>query len=486
MLARGRVPGDAAAAAKQLYNQLREEQEPFSYHGRVLRENGWVVLQYWYFYLFNNWRSGFWGANDHEADWEMACIYLSESDTGEVKPEWVAYASHDYAGDDLRRRWDDPEVKKAGEHVVIFTGAGSHASYFTAGEYLAELELPFLRPLIAFTDRAQRLWHQKLRQYRRDEVGTAADEGFSNIFRIPFVDYARGDGLAIGPGQQAGWAPPRLLGDESTWVTHFRGLWGLYTRDPFAGEDAPAGPMFNRDGSVRRVWYDPVGWAGLDKVPPPDEALTVTRAQQAALRAQQATLWGQVERQSRELQGLGVEAAAMRQEPHLSKLHDAHMVRIALLSEEVNHLRAHLALNEALFDSLARHAARLEAGELEPVRAHIHRAHQPATEETLRASRLAELWAATSIGVMLIGFVTLFEFQPSHILSGVVAIFALFIFIEAGFRGRLTHLVATLTVLLASIAALVLFYEFYWQVLLATVLATGSYILWQNLHELRR
>ena len=28
------------------------------------------------------------------------------------------------------------------------------------------------------------------------------------------------------------------------------------------GPDSAAGPMYNRDGSVRRSWYDPVGWAG--------------------------------------------------------------------------------------------------------------------------------------------------------------------------------------------------------------------------------
>ncbi|HEV8044013.1 MAG TPA: hypothetical protein VGP38_02465, partial [Rubrobacter sp.] len=136
LLARGRVPGEAAAAASVAYERIMKEQEHYRYHGRVIRQDGWVILQYWLFYPFNDWRSGFFGANDHEADWEKIFVYLSESDEGEVKPEWVAYAAHNYTGDNLRRRWDDPEVEKVGEHPVIYVGAGSHASYYSAGEYL--------------------------------------------------------------------------------------------------------------------------------------------------------------------------------------------------------------------------------------------------------------------------------------------------------------------------------------------------------------
>ena len=146
LLARGRVPGESAAAASVAYERIMADQERYRYHGRVLRQDGWIVLQYWLFYPFNDWRSGFFGANDHEADWEKIFIYLSESEAGEVSPEWVAYAAHNYTGDNLRRRWDDPEVEKVGEHPVIYVGAGSHASYYAPGEYLTELTLPYLHP----------------------------------------------------------------------------------------------------------------------------------------------------------------------------------------------------------------------------------------------------------------------------------------------------------------------------------------------------
>ena len=63
----------------------------------------------------------------------------------------------------------------------------------------------------------------------------------------------------------------------------FRGLWGLYAQDPIAGENPPAGPMYNRDGSVRAAWFDPLGFADLDKVPPPPDALPRLEAEQSDL-----------------------------------------------------------------------------------------------------------------------------------------------------------------------------------------------------------
>ena len=63
------------------------------------------------------------------------------------------------------------------------------------------------------------------------------------------------------------WAAT-LIDDETPWVRAFRGLWGLGTEDPFGGERAPAGPRYERNGSVRVAWANPLGGPGLLKVPP--------------------------------------------------------------------------------------------------------------------------------------------------------------------------------------------------------------------------
>ena len=75
LLVRGAVPGGSAVASLALQNAYLEPDRP-KYHGRVLRDNGWIVCQYWYFYSFNNWRSGFSGVNEHESDWEQVTIFL--------------------------------------------------------------------------------------------------------------------------------------------------------------------------------------------------------------------------------------------------------------------------------------------------------------------------------------------------------------------------------------------------------------------------
>jgi hypothetical protein len=484
LLARGRVPGDTAAAASIVYSRLLEEHENYGYYGRVLRQDGWVVLQYWYFYIFNTWRSGYVGANDHEADWEMICIYLTE--TGEeIKPEWVACAAHDYSGDDLRRRWDDPEVRKEGDHPVVYCGAGSHAAYFSPGEYLTELELHFLSPFARAANEMQAFWHKKLRQYRGEVIHPELKRG-ANIFHIPFVDYARGDGLTIGPGGQKAWDLPHLLSPPPAWVTGYRGLWGFYARDPFAGENAPAGPMYNRDGTVRQSWYDPVRWAGLDKVAPSNEALRIVLNQQKEVAERLNTALVQVREKSLRLRRLGMEAEAIGRQPHLGNMHEFYRNEIQSISKEVGQLQVQLASDEILIGALENHADRLRAGERGPARAHIQRAFRPTSDVQLRVIRLAELWAAISIGVMLIGLVVLTLFARSYLFIGLVGILALFIVIEAGFRGRLIRLVTFSNIGFTIAATFIILYEFFWHITVLAIVSAGIYIVWDNMRELWR
>jgi hypothetical protein len=483
LLARGRVPGESAAAASIAYERIMAEHEHYKYHGRVVRQDGWMILQYWLFFPFNDWRSGFFGANDHEADWETVFVYLSESETGEMSPEWVAYAAHDFTGDNLRRRWDDPEVEKVGDHPVVYVGAGSHASYYAPGEYLTELILPLPARLARAAGAMRSFWRKRLGQY----AGSDEEEGASSYLHIPFVDYARGDGLAIGPGGDREWNSPRLMqGPLPAWVAGYRGLWGLYARDPFEGENAPAGPMYNRDKSVRRAWYDPVGWAGLDKVPPPTEALEVVLEQHANVETRCAALRTQIDEKSRRLKELGVEAAAMRDRSHLDAPYKEKTKQVGELSREVDRLRAQLATDEAVAESLSAYADRLKAGEREPARAHITRAHRPASETELRISRVAEAWAAVSVSLVLISFVGIALFEREHLISMLVFSIALFAFVEAGFRGRLVNLIGSVNIGLAVVATLILVYEFFWQLVVAAVLILGLYVLWDNLRELRR
>jgi fatty acid desaturase len=119
------------------------------------------------------------------------------------------------------------------------------------------------------------------------------------------------------------------------------------------------------------------------------------------------------------------------------------------------------------------------------VRAHLQRAHHPASGERLRLNRFAEGWAAVSIGLMIVGFVLMVLFAREYLLFGLVSLVSLVVFIEATFRRRVTRLVASVTTGLAIVSALVLLFEFFWDVVIVLVLVAGGYIIWENIRELR-
>jgi hypothetical protein len=482
LLARGRVPGGDVEGGRVLYGRYMEEGQRFTYHGNVVRQDGWIVLRYWLFYAFNDWRSNYFGANDHEADWEKIFIYLSESESGEVTPEWVAYAAHEEAGDDLRRRWDDPELEKVGEHPVAYVCIGSHATRYFRGEYLTELSFPLPRPLSAIRRIARRFWYVTLRQYADEDYREKPYEQFT----IPFVDYGRGDGLSVGPGQDREWDPPRMMTPVPDWVSGYRGLWGLYTRDPFEGEDSPAGPMYNRDKTISREWFDPVGWAGLDKVPTRAEELEVIKVRQAVLEESRDLLLSELQKKGNELKALGMDAEATRGQSHLSKLHEKQTLRIEELSREVETLRAQLSDDEILSASLADHAESLREGERPPASAHILHAARPVPESQSHTGRVVQLWASVSIALVLVTLILIIAYERQHLLGALVFAIAAFAFIEAGFRRRLTRFMVSLNVALAIVGALVILENFFWAVVVLAVLAMGLYILWENLRELGR
>lgn len=481
LLTRGRVTGDTAAAAGFAYERLLDRGASHVYYGRVVRQGGWTALQYWFFYAFNDWRSGFYGANDHEADWESVFIYLWEDEGGDLKPEWIACATHDDAGDDLRRRWDDPELEKIGNHPVVYAAAGSHANYYRPGEYLAELKLPFLDSAGRVLDMARRipqsvLGHQRGGEWRKPR---------EFFIRVPFIDYAAADGPAIGPGQLRQWSEPGLLAPLPPWAS-YTGLWGYFARDPASGEDAPAGPLYNRDGTMRLAWYDPVGWSGLNKVLPPGrESEAYREARSRAEKADEA-LRKEAEQEEEALVNMTVETHAMQGHPRLKDAFTAHQVKIKEKTMAVGEIHRRIASNKALLEAICRKIERIEAGERPSPRAHLQRPHVPASDLDLRLGRLAEAWAAISVGLAVIGVVVLMLFAREHLREGLAILAFTLVAVEAGFRRRLRRLIDGLTIALAVACAIVILYEFLWEILMVGVLLVSAHLLVQNLRELWR
>ena len=272
------MPGGTAAAASERYDAIRGEGPRVVYHGRVVREGRWVVLHYMFFYAMNDWRSTFEGANDHEADLEQCFVVCEALDDGSIEPAWFCAAAHDEKGDDLRRRWDDPRMQTIDGHPVVYPGAGSHATYLERGEYIMLLPFPGERNIRGPLDLVRRIWRDTLAQ---PDPGDLAREGEAGAER-PVRRLRPWRRPVRRPGRRH-----RLDADRHRrrdgWVDRYRGLWGLDTGDRFAGERAPAGPKYTRTGTVRQSWHDPLGFAGLDKVAPPSQAVAVLEARIAEL-----------------------------------------------------------------------------------------------------------------------------------------------------------------------------------------------------------
>ncbi len=471
---RGKVSPVTAAAAELDYDQALSAGEKYVYYGRVVRQGGWTVLQYWFFYYYNSWRSGFHGVNDHESDWENILVYLYEDD-GLLRPEWAAYASHDFHGDDLRRRWDDRgELDLADGHPVVWAGAGSHASYFSQGEYQSPVELPAPKWVHSLARGFSSFWTRTLGQAGRTR----------DALRIPFVDFARGDGKSIGPGQSCTWSP--VVVDESVpWVSEYRGLWGLYAHDPISGENAPAGPMYNPGGSPRQSWYDPLGFAGLDKEPPPPLAATLLSEDCARLEMRQEELEGLIRKRSQESQAIGVEMGGMEGNPHLVSRYKALLDKSALLRTELSGLRREFSENEAVLAALRQRLALLREGRKPDPRAHIKKLGRPAAQKEVRFNRAAEAWAAVSLSIILFGIVAILVLAQGYVWIALLVMVVAFVIIESILRAEYDRTITGIAAILALVTAILLIGHWWLWIIVVGLASLAVFLLVQKIRELR-
>ncbi|MGH3011608.1 MAG: hypothetical protein ACRDMY_07185 [Gaiellaceae bacterium] len=302
--------------------------------------------------------------------------------------------------------------------------------------------------------------------------------------RIPFVDYARGDGLGIGPGQEREWAPD-VIDEKTPWVSGFHGMWGLYAQDPISGENAPAGPMYNRDGSVRAGWYDPLGFAGLDQVPPPPQELPLLEEEQSRNASRRAELERLIPERVDELQRLGVELVSMQGSPHLEQQHAVHALRVQEKAGEVKSLRKELSEVEAVSEGISRQIGAFRRGERLDPRAHIAKAAVPTTTAKMRFGRASELWAALSMSALLLGLVALIVVGPDHTLAWIVVLLLAFVLAESFLRGSFVRTVNRMAVVLALIAAVILAVHFWKWVVLGILVGLATFLIVERFREAR-
>jgi RsiW-degrading membrane proteinase PrsW (M82 family) len=180
---------------------------PVAVYAHVVRNEaeGYVTIQYWAFYFYNDW------FNKHEGDWEMVEVILS--DAGE--PQWVVLSQH-HGG--TRRAWAQAPVEDS-THPVAYVAQGSHANYFAGDEvYPNGKDIGNTRIEIM------------------DRTGTA-DRAIPEVILIPRREVVTAD-AADWPGAE--WLP-------------FRGHWG-----ELAGQSDFGGPLGPADKGEQ--WETPYAW----------------------------------------------------------------------------------------------------------------------------------------------------------------------------------------------------------------------------------
>ncbi len=88
------------------------------------RADGGTNIQYWFYYPYNDGPSLF----DHESDWEHVTVRLDRMGS----PAGVYLARHEENNPGAYRAWS--RVRREGDHPVVFSARGSHATYADEGD----------------------------------------------------------------------------------------------------------------------------------------------------------------------------------------------------------------------------------------------------------------------------------------------------------------------------------------------------------------
>lgn len=99
--------------------------QPTAYAHLVVDDfRGRLILQYWFWYYFDDWN------NTHESDWEMVQLVFEATSAAEAldrEPVQIGFAQH--GGGELAS-WNDDKLARDGDRIIVHPAVGSHATYF--------------------------------------------------------------------------------------------------------------------------------------------------------------------------------------------------------------------------------------------------------------------------------------------------------------------------------------------------------------------
>ena len=163
---------------------------------------GRLALQYWFYYVFNDWN------NTHEGDWENIQVLFDATDARQAlarEPVSVGYSQHEGSEE---ATWGEDKLELVeGTHPVVYPAAGSHANFFESALYL----------------------------------GSSAQEGVG-------CDDTSGPNVEIRPVVRAIPSDPAEARTLFPWIA-FEGRWGEFQRAFFNG---PTGP------NLKTSWTEPI------------------------------------------------------------------------------------------------------------------------------------------------------------------------------------------------------------------------------------
>ena len=280
------------------------------------------------------------------------------------------------------------------------------------------------------------------------------------------------------------WSP-QPIGDDIGWVHRYRGLFGLDTYDRFAGERAPAGPKYTREGDVRRSWHDPLGFAGLSKVPPPSLVAELLKTRVGELADDLAAMSERERQLAHELPRAYLETEALRETgAPRRQLRDAE-TQMLRDEEELADVRSSMA------DRAAHRGGDAEldeagSGLIGDPRHHLRHHREPVPPETVKYGAFVELWSAVGFGLLMLAVIALQLFTDVPIWVALLLSVAIYVLVESAFRRTLVTLLLRVTLVLAFIGALILAWEFAGALLIAALVGLALLTITDNVRELRR
>ena len=166
---------------------------------------GRLALQYWLFYVYNDWN------NLHEGDWEMIQLLFDADNARQAlagRPTAIGYSQHEGAEE---AGWGADKLELiGGTHPAVYPAAGSHANFFGDGLFL----------------------------------GSSADQGVG-------CDNTTGPHIDVRPAVATIPSDPAEARSEFPWIG-FQGRWGELRPAFYNG---PTGP------NLKTQWTEPIRWS---------------------------------------------------------------------------------------------------------------------------------------------------------------------------------------------------------------------------------